>query len=138
VDLDDLRIGGAWTKPVWNDVQVIGLSSPGVQIMDKETAVAFAPVANDTSGRSHPSPPRPFGRHDCCGAARIPAAAAQEIQRGVNQLGMNAVVIDAHTHGEYLSDTKFRPQVFEAAEAMDAPIYLHPNAMPASIDSALH
>lgn len=39
------------------DVQVLGLTSPGVQIMDKDTAVAFAPVANDILAdaiRRHP------------------------------------------------------------------------------------
>jgi 2,3-dihydroxybenzoate decarboxylase len=99
--------------------------------MDKETAVAFAPVANDIlaeATRRHPD--RLVGM--IAVAPQDPAAAAKEIQRGVNQLGMNSVVINSHTHGEYLSDTKFWP-IFEAAEAMDTPIYLHPNAMPASM-----
>ena len=129
VDLDDLRLQHMDEAGV--DVQVIGLTSPGVQIMDKETAVAFAPVANDIlaeATRRHPD--RLVGM--IAVAPQDPAAAAKEIQRGVNQLGMNSVVINSHTHGEYLSDTKFWP-IFEAAEAMDTPIYLHPNAMPASM-----
>jgi 2,3-dihydroxybenzoate decarboxylase len=65
-------------------------------------------------------------------APQDPAAAAKEIERGVHQLGMHSVVINSHTHGEYLSDQKFW-QIFEAAEAMDTPIYLHPNAMPAGM-----
>jgi 2,3-dihydroxybenzoate decarboxylase len=99
--------------------------------MDKDTAVSFAPVANDILAeamRRHPE--RLVGM--IAVAPQDPAAAAKEIQRGVNQLGMHSVVINSHTHGEYLSDTKFWP-IFEAAEAMDTPIYLHPNAMPASM-----
>jgi 2,3-dihydroxybenzoate decarboxylase len=99
--------------------------------MDKDTAVTFAPEANDVlaaATRRHPD--RLVGM--IAVAPQDPAAAAKEIQRGVNQLGMHSVVINSHTQGEYLSDTKFWP-IFEAAEAMDTPIYLHPNAMPNSM-----
>ena len=123
-DLDALRLQHMDESGV--DMQVIGLTSPGVQIMDKDTAVAFAPVANDilaAATRRHPD--RLVGMISV--APQDPAAAAKEIQRGVNQLGMHSVVINSHTQGEYLSDTKFWP-IFEAAEAMDTPIYLHPNA----------
>ena len=129
VDLDELRLQHMDAAGV--DVQVIGLTSPGVQIMDKDTAVAFVPEANDVlaaATRRHPD--RLVGM--IAVAPQDPAAAAKEIQRGVNQLGMHSVVINSHTQGEYLSDTKFWP-IFEAAEAMDTPIYLHPNAMPASM-----
>ena len=91
-------------------------------------AVAFAPVANDIlaeATRRHPD------RLVCmiAVAPQDPAAAAKEIQRGVNQLGMHSVVINSHTQGEYLSDPKFW-DIFAAAEAHDAPIYLHPNSLP--------
>lgn len=125
-DLDQLRIQHMDEAGV--DVQVIGLTAPGVQIMDKDTAVAFAPVANDILAdamRRHPD--RLVGM--IAVAPQDPDAAAKEIERGVNQLGMNSVVINSHTHGEYLSDQKFWP-IFEAAQALDTPIYLHPNAMP--------
>ena len=128
-DLDALRLQHMDEAGV--DVQVIGLTSPGVQIMDKDTAVAFAPVANDILAdavRRHPD--RLVGM--IAVAPQDPAAAAKEIQRGVNQLNMHSVVINSHTQGEYLSDQKFWP-IFEAAEAMDTPIYLHPNAMPPSM-----
>ena len=62
-------------------------------------------------------------------APQDPQAAAKEIERGVSQLGINAVVINSHTQGEYLSDPKFW-DIFAAAEAHDAPIYLHPNSLP--------
>jgi 2,3-dihydroxybenzoate decarboxylase len=42
---------------------------------------------------------------------------------------MNAVIINSHTQGEYLSDSKFW-DIFAAAEAHDVPIYLHPNSLP--------
>ena len=62
-------------------------------------------------------------------APQDPAAAAKEIERGVTKLGMNSVIINSHTQGEYLSDSKFW-DIFAAAEAHHVPIYLHPNSLP--------
>jgi 5-carboxyvanillate decarboxylase len=125
-DLDQLRLQHMDAAGI--DVQVIGLTAPGVQIMDKADAVAFAPFANDvlTDGvKRHPT--RFVGM--IAVAPQDPHAAAKEIERGVSKLGMNSVVINSHTHGEYLSDPKFW-EIFEAAEAHDTPIYLHPNSLP--------
>ncbi len=37
--------------------------------------------------------------------------------------------MNSHTHGEYLDDAKFW-DIFAAAEALDVPIYIHPNTPP--------
>lgn len=129
VDLDSVRIGHMDDAGV--DMQVIALTSPGVQIMDKDSAVSFARYANDelaAAVRRHPT--RLAGMIAI--APQDPAAAAKEIHRGVNALGMHAVIVNSHTHGQYLSDPKFW-DIFEAAEACDTPIYLHPNTPPASM-----
>ncbi len=125
-DLDQVRLQHMDESGI--DVQVIGMTSPGVQILDRDTAVGFMPQANDilaAAVRRHPT--RFVGMISV--APQDPQASAKEIERGVNRLGMHSVIINSHTHGEYLSDTKFWP-IFEAAEAMGTPIYLHPNAMP--------
>ena len=125
-DLDQLRIQHMDECGI--DRQVLAMTSPGVQVMDKADAVAFAKIANDflaDAVKRHPS--RFTGMISV--APQDPAAAAKEIERGVTQLGMSAVVINSHTQGEYLSDPKFW-DIFAAAEAHDAPIYLHPNALP--------
>ena len=55
--------------------------------------------------------------------------AADELERAVTQLGMKGALINGHTNGEYLDDEKFWP-MWERAEALGVPIYLHPaNAM---------
>lgn len=125
-DLDALRLQHMDACGI--DVQVLALTSPGVQVMDKATAVSFARDANDCLAdaiRRHPT--RFAGM--LAVAPQDPPAAAKEIERGVTQLGIHAVVINSHTQGEYLSDPKFW-DIFAAAEAHDAPIYLHPNALP--------
>ena len=125
-DLDQLRLQHMDEAGV--DKAVIAITSPGVQVMDRASAVSFAQTANDelaAAVRRHPT--RLVGMIAI--APQDPAAAAKEIERGVTRLGMNAVIINSHTQGEYLSDPKFW-DIFAAAEAHDAPIYLHPNALP--------
>jgi 5-carboxyvanillate decarboxylase len=125
-DLDQIRLQHMDEAGI--DKQVIAITSPGVQVMDKATAVSFSKLANDQLAdavRRHPT--RFVGM--IAVAPQDPAAAAKEIERGVTKLGMNSIIINSHTQGEYLSDPKFW-DIFAAAEANDAPIYLHPNALP--------
>ena len=125
-DLDALRL--AHMDAAGIDVQVLALTSPGVQVMDTATAVSFARTANDFLADAIRRHPTRFAGMIAV-APQDPAAAAKEIERGVTQLGLQAVVINSHTQGEYLSDPKFW-EIFEAAQAHDTPIYLHPNALP--------
>jgi 2,3-dihydroxybenzoate decarboxylase len=128
-DLDQLRL--QHMDEAGTDVQVLSLTSPGVQFFDAPTAVSLAKIANDRLAdaiRRHPT--RFAGMLTI--APQDPAAAAKEIQRGVNELGIHSVVINSHTQGEYLSDPKFW-DIFAAAESLNVPIYLHPNSLPAQM-----
>ena len=110
------------------DMQVLSLTSPGVQVFDTATATALAAASNDELAdavRRYPT--RYVGL--AAAAPQDPRAAAKEIERGVNQLGFKGVIINSHTQGERLDDPKFW-DIFAAAEALDVPIYLHPNAPP--------
>jgi 2,3-dihydroxybenzoate decarboxylase len=128
-DLDQLRL--AHMDEAGVDRQVIALTSPGVQVMDKDTAVSFARVANDELAEAVRRHPTRFSGMIAV-APQDPAAAAKEIERGITQLGLTGVIINSHTQGEYLSDPKFW-EIFEAAEAYNTPIYLHPNTPPANM-----
>lgn len=110
------------------DMQVLSLTSPGVQVFDAATANALARDSNDELAAAiarHPT--RYVGL--AAAAPQDPAAAAKEIQRGVTQLGLRGVIMNSHTLGERLDNPKFWA-IFEAAEALDVPIYLHPNSPP--------
>jgi 2,3-dihydroxybenzoate decarboxylase len=125
-DMDALRLRHMDEAGI--DMQVLAITSPGVQVIDKATAVSFTQEANDFLAeaiRRHPT--RLAGM--LAVTPQDPAAAAKEIERGVNKLGIHAAVINSHTNGEYLSDPKFW-DIFAAAETFDTPIYLHPNALP--------
>ena len=128
-DLGALRLAEMDERGI--DKQVIALTSPGTQVLSADKAAALAVLANDQLAeacRNHPD--RFVGMAAC--APQDPAGAAKEIDRAVSKLGMRAVIINSHTHGEYLDDPKFSP-ILEAAEALDVPIYLHPNTPPRSM-----
>lgn len=110
------------------DVQVLSLTSPGVQVFDAGTATALARSSNDELAAAIAKfPARYVGL--AAAAPQDPQAAAREIERGVTQLGLRGVILNSHTRGERLDDPKFW-DIFAAAEALDVPIYLHPNSPP--------
>ena len=125
-DLDQVRLQHMDEAGI--DRQVIAITAPGVQVMDKGTAVSIARLANDQLAEAVLRHPTRFTGMIAI-APQDPTAAAKEIERGVSQLGMRSVIINSHTQGEYLSDPKFW-DIFAAAEAHGVPIYLHPNSMP--------
>jgi 2,3-dihydroxybenzoate decarboxylase len=108
--------------------QVIALTAPGLQIFDTDTARGLAPDYNDMLAAAVRSHPDAFSGL-CAVAPQDPDSAAKELERAVESLGLRGVVINSHTHGEYLDDEKFWP-IFEAAEALDVPVYLHPQTPP--------
>jgi len=106
------------------DKQILLLTSPGVQVFDAPLAVALARSSNDQLAeavRNHPT--RYAGLAAI--APQDPPEAAKELERGVRNLGLKGAVINSHTRGEYLDDPKFSP-IFEAAESLNVPIYIHP------------
>jgi 2,3-dihydroxybenzoate decarboxylase len=110
------------------DMQVLSLTSPGVQVFDAATANALAASSNDELADAIAKYPHRYAGLAAC-APQDPRRAAQEIERGVGKLGLRGVIINSHTQGERLDDPKFW-DIFAAAEALDVPVYLHPNAPP--------
>ena len=129
VDLGPARIADMDERGI--DVQVLGLTAPGVQMLERDAAVALAALANDRLAEAcRRFPDRFVGLATC--ALQDPKSAAQEVERSIGRLGMKGVIINSHTLGEYLSDQKFWP-VLEAIEASGAPLYLHPQTPPKSM-----
>jgi 2,3-dihydroxybenzoate decarboxylase len=107
------------------DVQILSLTSPGVQIFDADRAAGLARAANDELAAAIAAHPASYAGLAAI-APQNPAAAAAELERGVRKLGLKGAIINSHTRGEYLDDPKFW-DILAAAEALDVPIYLHPN-----------
>ncbi len=104
--------------------QVVFLTAPGVQVFDAPTATSLARSTNDQLAEAVRRHPDRFAGLAAI-APQDPRGAAQELERAVKHLGLKGAVVNSHTRGEYLDDPKFW-EIFEAAEALDVPIYLHP------------
>ena len=122
VDLGEQRLKHMDERGI--DMQIVALTSPGVQVMPTDQATSFAAYANDVLAEGCRKHPTRFAGLAAV-APQDAKAAAKELERGVSKLGLKGAIINSHTFGEYLDDEKFFP-LLEAAEALDAPIYLHP------------
>lgn len=108
------------------DMQVLSLISPGVQMLDGPAANSMAKRINDElAGKISLYPERFVGLATL--APQDPASAAAELERAVKDLGLKGASINSHTKGEYLDDKKYWV-IFEKAEKLDVPIYLHPRS----------
>lgn len=112
-------------------VQILGLTAPGVQIFDEDLAVSLAASTNDQLAEACRRHPDRFAGLATI-APQAPAKAAAELSRAVTQLGLKGAMINSHTKGEYLDDPKFW-DIFEAAQSLGVPIYIHPVTPPAKM-----
>ena len=117
------------------DVHLLSLTAPGVQMFDADTAIELATLTNDRLAEVIARHPTRFAGLGAV-APQSPKRAAKEMERAINKLKLNGFVINSHTNGEYLDDQKFWP-ILEAAEALDACIYIHPRALPEAADRAM-
>jgi predicted TIM-barrel fold metal-dependent hydrolase len=106
------------------DVQVLSHGAPATQRMDAETAVPVARRAND---KLHEVKKNSNGRFE--GFAALPTAdpkaAADELERAVTRLGFKGAMIHGLSNGLWLDDKRFWP-IFERAQGLDVPVYMHP------------
>ena len=115
------------------DIQLLSLTSPGVQMFETEAAVAMAAAANDHLAAAIARHPTRFAGLATF-APQDPARAAQEMERAVNRLKLNGFIVNSHTNGEYLDQQRYWP-ILEAAEALDRAIYIHPRCPPDDVSA---
>jgi len=115
-------------------MQVLSLTVPGVEQLEASDAIAMARNANDylaNAVRKHPS--------RFAGFATLPTAApdkaAAELERTVRDYGFKGAMINGHVRGRYLDDKFFWP-IFERAEALSVPVYVHPTYPPQPVIDA--
>jgi predicted TIM-barrel fold metal-dependent hydrolase len=113
------------------DLQVLSHVAPGVQTLERETAMRLSKEVNDWLGGIIRAYPTRFA-----GFAMLPTQspkdAADELERTVTQLGFKGALINGHTQERYLDDDSFSV-LLERAQALDVPIYIHPTDPPKAI-----
>ena len=110
------------------DVQVLSLTSPGVEQLQAEAAVSLAHETNDALAKAIEKNPARLA-----GFAALPTPApdkaADELERTVSGYGFKGALINGHCRGRYLDDKFFWP-ILKRAEELHVPIYLHPTRPP--------
>ena len=110
------------------DMHVLSLTSPGVQCLDADAGTALATLANDQLAETIKRHPTRYAGLASF-APQDPARAAKEIDRAINRLKLNGLIVNSSTNNEYLDNPKFRP-IFEAVTATGAALYIHPRNLP--------
>jgi predicted TIM-barrel fold metal-dependent hydrolase len=132
LDLGDGRIAAMDEGGV--DVQVLSLAATGQDALPASEATALVREANDIAFAATKSYPERFAAFASL-ALGDPAAAAIELERGVSHLHCVGGFLNGTEGGSFLDDQRYWP-IYEAAEALDVPLYLHPTPPSAAVYDA--
>jgi predicted TIM-barrel fold metal-dependent hydrolase len=113
------------------DLQVLSHVQPGVQTLECDSAIRLSREVNDWLAVAMGDYPTRFAGFAML-PTQSPVDAADELERTVTQLGFKGALINGHTQGRYLDEESFAP-IFERAQALDVPIYIHPTDPPQAI-----
>lgn len=128
-DLGEARIAAMDAAGI--DVQVLSHTQPGTEMLDPEAATPLARDTNDVLAAAIRRHPDRFSGLAVL-PTRAPEAAAAELERAVSQLGLRGAVINGRVGDRFLDDTFFWP-IFECAEFLEVPVYLHPGQPPPAL-----
>ncbi len=110
------------------ELSILSLAGPGVQVeRNTDVAIRRAQECNDFLAEKMAVQPRFGGLGHL--AMQDPISASDELERCMSDLGFQGVMINGQTNGAYLDDDRFAP-FWERAEALGAPVYIHPSNPP--------
>lgn len=116
-------------------VQVLSLSG-SMDKLDSAMATGLARDTNDRLAEAVRARPDRFAAFATL-ALQEPEKAALEFERCVRQLGFKGALVYGTTEGQFLDHPRFTP-FFEAAQALDVPVYLHPWLPPDDVRKAYY
>lgn len=106
------------------DLQVLSHGAPSTQKLPPDIAAEVTRGVNDRLAAAVALHPTRLAAFAALPTAN-PTAAAAELERCVSVHGFKGAMIHGLTNQEFPDDQKFWP-IFERAQALDVPIYLHP------------
>jgi 2,3-dihydroxybenzoate decarboxylase len=134
-DLGELRIREMDEAGI--DLQVLSETAPAAQSLEPAMAVQMARRSNDHLFAAIKRHPDRFA-----GFAALPtpdpAAAAEEMERAISELGFKGAMIMGLTSGRHFLDEKQFWPIFERASALDVPLYFHPGTPHKAVDDAYY
>ena len=120
------------------DLQVISHVAPAAQALEGAEGLARARAANDQLAGAVRAHPDRFAGFATLPTAD-PAAAADELERAVRELGMIGALVNSTlgSNGAFLDEARFGP-LLARFERLDVPLYLHPAPPPAALRDVLY
>lgn len=126
----------AWMDANGLDVQVISLTSPGLHDLPPAESAALQIETNDLIAATVAERPDRLQGFATL-ATSAPQAAAAELERAVRTLGLQGALVFGRT-GERNLDAPENWVIFETAEALRAPIYIHPQIPQPAVCHAIY
>src|SRR6202045_157902 len=130
-DLGELRLREMDEAGI--DMQILSHGAPSAQKLSGADAVELTRRVNDRLHAVVAADPKRFAAFAALPTSD-PKAAADELER-TTRLGFKGPMIHGLANGAFLDDKRFWP-IFERAQSMDVPVYLHPAVpLPAVMDA---
>ncbi|HZW55324.1 MAG TPA: amidohydrolase family protein [Nitrososphaerales archaeon] len=108
------------------DMEVLTLTTPGVEREAPELGIELAKLTNDEYGRISEKYPDRFTALATL-PMQDPQAAVEELDRAVNECGLRGAMIFSNVNGRTLDSKEFLP-VFEKAWHLGVPLFIHPTS----------
>lgn len=117
------------------DIAVTSISTPGIQLQDRNTSKELARRCNDFAASLIRQHPKRFGA-----LASVPMPdlddAITEIRYALDVLKLDGVVLFTNSQGIYLGDKQMKP-LFQELQKRKATVFIHPNPSPDPIAHTL-
>ncbi|MDL9946769.1 amidohydrolase family protein [Gordonia sp. ABSL11-1] len=134
LDTGDVRRAAMAASGV--DVQVLSLTTPGLQNLPVVDALALQSSTNERIADMVRGDPTHFQGLAAL-ATGSPVKAAAELERAVRELGLDGAMLYGRTGEISLDDPALEP-IWSAAEALNVPLHLHPQSPPRSVREAYY
>jgi predicted TIM-barrel fold metal-dependent hydrolase len=118
------------------DMQVLSLTTPGVQNLTAADARRLARDANDEVAAAVSARPERFAGFATL-ATPDPDAAADELRRAVTQLGLKGAMLNGRTGDRTIDHPDFAA-IYATAADLRVPIYVHPQLPPTPVRDAYY
>ncbi|WP_353065443.1 amidohydrolase family protein [Tunturibacter psychrotolerans] len=118
------------------DLQVMSLVAFGLEGLSAADGTAVARAVNDELAAAVKANPTRLAGFATLGMKDV-GAAVKELERCVSVLGFRGVMVNGTVEGRFFDDARFLP-FFEAAAALDVPVYLHPAPPPEPVREAYY
>jgi len=106
------------------DMQVLTLTTPGVEREAPERGVRLAKVTNDAFSEIVAKHSERFAALAAL-PMQEPEMAVEELERAVKDLGLSGATIFSNVNGKPLDSKEFWP-IYETASKLGAPLFIHP------------